>query len=554
MHPFLPMLLLAVATSGATNATLVSRNDNLVSLFYLQVPATVDRAVPFPVVVQALNADHSVAAGYRGTIHFTPTRSEQLPPDYTFTASDAGTHTFNVTATKGQYSWFYVTDAADSSVSGASGQIAVNCPELTVTASNSGPICPSGGAAVLSASPSLPVVDTHWFSSIGHPPVFDSHQQNPIVTSPYTYIVVVTASNDCQATAQTTVFVHQPDSFVVSVSPAQVCDGTNITASLTNAGPFQNIQWSASGGSIVNGQGTPSVIVAPAPGSSSVSLSISARETSSGCAAAQSLAPIPVSSGDYSAHISTVASMCAQTTQTASVPDAGAGASYVWTIANGTIVSGQGTRTISYTAAGSSSVTLTAAISNGSCRGDGSAVVSTDGPTAMVHAHIALCADTEATIPVTLAGVPPFRIVWSDGFVQSNITTTTTARSVSNSGVYSIVELSDANCSGVATGTADVLFTSPPAIAVQPQDATVPPGQTATLSVTAAGSDLHYAWYEGAPGDRTRLVGSGATFTTPHLGQTASYWVEVTNGCGAAASRAAVVTVAVPGKRRAVRH
>lgn len=552
MRSFLPMLLLAAATAAGA-ATTIRPNDNPVGLFYLQVPATVDRAVPFPVTVQALDAGHSVVTGYRGTIHFTPTRGEQLPPDYTFTASDAGTHTFNVTATKGQYSWFYVTDAANSSISGASGQIAVNCPELTVTASNSGPICPSGGTAVLSASPSLPVIDYHWFSSIGHPPVYDSHQQNPIVTSPYTYIVVVTASNDCQATAQTTVFVHQPESFVVSVSPSQVCDGTNITASLTNAGPFQNIQWSASGGSIVNGQGTPSVIVAPAPGSSSVSLSISAKETSSGCAAAQSVAPIPVSTGDSSAHISTVASMCAQTTQTASVPDAGAGASYAWTIANGAIVSGQGTRTISYTAAGSSSVTLTAAVSNGSCRGDGSAVVSTDGPTAMVHAHIALCAGSEATIPVTLAGVPPFRIVWSDGFVQSNIATTT-ARSVSNSGVYSIVELSDANCVGVATGTADVLFTSPPAIAVQPQDATVSPGQTATLSVTAAGSDLHYAWYEGAPGDRTRLVGSGATFTTPHLGQTTSYWVDVTNGCGAAASRAAVVTVAVPGKRRAVKH
>jgi hypothetical protein len=43
---------------------------------------------------------------------------------------------------------------------------------------------------------------------------------------------------------------------------------------------------------------------------------------------------------------------------TASVPDAGGGATYAWTISNGTITSGAGTRTITYTAGSSGPVSL----------------------------------------------------------------------------------------------------------------------------------------------------------------------------------------------------
>jgi hypothetical protein len=283
----------------------------------------------------------------------------------------------------------------------------------------------------------------------------------------------VTEANECQATAQTTVTVHQPESFDVSISPSQVCDGGNITASVMNAGSFQNIQWEAYGGSIVSGQGTASVVVAPAMGSNSVSLRINANEKSSGCDAYQLLAPIAVSAAPLSAHISTVTAMCAQTTQTASLPDAGSGATYAWTIANGSIVNGEGTRTITYTADGSGDVMLTVAVANGNCHGSDSA---------------------------------------------------------------------------------DVVSTNAPAITNEPQDTTVPPGQPATLSVTATGDGIQYFWYQGTSGERTKLVSSQSTgtFTTPRLEQTTSYWVDVTNTCGAVASR--TVTVTAGGRHRVSRH
>ena len=51
-----------------------------------------------PITVTALDSSNNMGATYTGTVHFTSTDPTAiLPADYTFTAADAGTHTFNVT-------------------------------------------------------------------------------------------------------------------------------------------------------------------------------------------------------------------------------------------------------------------------------------------------------------------------------------------------------------------------------------------------------------------------------------------------------------------------
>jgi len=50
------------------------------------------------VKVEAIDPEGHPISGYRGSVTFTSTDvSAQLPPDYTFTAADAGSHTFDVT-------------------------------------------------------------------------------------------------------------------------------------------------------------------------------------------------------------------------------------------------------------------------------------------------------------------------------------------------------------------------------------------------------------------------------------------------------------------------
>ena len=59
----------------------------------------------------------------------------------------------------------------------------------------------------------------------------------------------------------------------------------------------------------------------------------------------------------------------------ASVPDAGAGATYAWTVTNGSINSGQGTRNIEYTAGASGAVSIDVVVTRGGCSPSGNASV-----------------------------------------------------------------------------------------------------------------------------------------------------------------------------------
>jgi hypothetical protein len=85
----------------------------------------------------------------------------------------------------------------------------------------------------------------------------------------------------------------------------------------------------------------------------------------------------------------------------------------------------------------------------------------------------------------------------------------------------------------------------PPTILVQPQSVTIKRNRTATLYVSASGSGLRYQWYIGSSGATGSPI-SGATsasFTTPPLKTTTSYWVRVSNADGSVNSRTATVTV-----------
>jgi predicted extracellular nuclease len=93
---------------------------------------------------------------------------------------------------------------------------------------------------------------------------------------------------------------------------------------------------------------------------------------------------------------------------------------------------------------------------------------------------------------------------------------------------------------GVALAPTGIAITTPPA------DQTVGSGDTATLSVVAAGqAPLAYQWYIGSSGDTSNPIGDATnpTFTTAALTATTTYWVRVSNAFGHADSRTATVTV-----------
>ncbi len=84
-----------------------------------------------------------------------------------------------------------------------------------------------------------------------------------------------------------------------------------------------------------------------------------------------------------------------------------------------------------------------------------------------------------------------------------------------------------------------------PTISVQPVGSTINSGQTASLSVTAAGTGLTYQWYEGTSGDTTKPVSAAlsSSLITPVLTASKNYWVRVANSGGSVDSTSALITV-----------
>lgn len=83
-----------------------------------------------------------------------------------------------------------------------------------------------------------------------------------------------------------------------------------------------------------------------------------------------------------------------------------------------------------------------------------------------------------------------------------------------------------------------------PSITGQPTSRTITSGQTTTLSVTATGTSLTYQWYVGTSGSTASpIAGATSPSVTVAPTTTTSYWVRVSNSCGAANSSTATVTV-----------
>lgn len=84
-----------------------------------------------------------------------------------------------------------------------------------------------------------------------------------------------------------------------------------------------------------------------------------------------------------------------------------------------------------------------------------------------------------------------------------------------------------------------------PVLGTEPQSQTVGKGQSARLTVQAAGSQpMHFQWYRGDSGDESSPVGTDSlAFTTPNLSTTTSYWVKISNSQGTINSATAIITV-----------
>lgn len=149
----------------------------------------------------------------------------------------------------------------------------------------------------------------------------------------------------------------------------------------------------------------------------------------------------------------------------------------------------------------------------------------------------AICsgASTPLTASVT-GGNPPYVYSWSTGSAATGITASTI-------GTYSVT-VSD-NTTGCAsiTQTATVTAAATPAAPTVSGTTTLCAGNSTALTATAPGGS--YEWYTAASGGT--LLGTGATYTTPTLNSTTTYYVQTTvNGCTGPRTAVTVTVNAIP--------
>ena len=114
-------------TSSITGSATVAVSPAAASTLVVTAPASATAGAPFSVTVTAKdpygNTANGSTTGYLGTVHFTSSDGQAgLPANYTFTAGDAGVHTFTngVTLNTTGSQTVTATDTVTSSITGSS--------------------------------------------------------------------------------------------------------------------------------------------------------------------------------------------------------------------------------------------------------------------------------------------------------------------------------------------------------------------------------------------------------------------------------------------------
>jgi hypothetical protein len=305
---------------------------------------------------------------------------------------------------------------------------------VVTAAGNSGPYC-VGGTISLTASGDA--ADTYSWTG---PNGFTSAAQNPTIANATIanagdYTVTRTTACGTSAPSTTTITVNPvPNSTITA--PSAVCGGsTGNTASVTDAGTGASYGWTITGGSITAGSGTASITyTASATGTVVLGCTVT---NSSGCSNAGS-STVTINPAPDSTITAASSTYSGSTNNGASVPDAGAGATYAWMIGGGSISAGSGTRSVTFTAGAAGTLTLGCNVTaNSGCSSTNSANVTVHPAFTTRNLVVVRIGDGSATL--TSAATPVFvdEYTTAGALVQSIAVPATGSSALVNSGTAS---------------------------------------------------------------------------------------------------------------------
>ncbi|HYC88132.1 MAG TPA: hypothetical protein VEO54_02885, partial [Thermoanaerobaculia bacterium] len=413
----------------------------------------------------------------------------------------ATTDTFVATAS-GSYTVLYV-DAGGCSAESAPVIVNVTPVPPTPTISASGPLafC-SGGSVTLTSSAGA---GNQW--KLNGAIVGGATAQTYVATVGGTYTVEVTGGSCGAESAPVTVTVNTPQQVVIA-GPASSCGSATI---LLDAGPnFVSYNWS-------NGATTQQISVTPSVTTTYAVTAVDPNGCSTNNTHTVTVTPNPA------AAITAPAAVCELSAGNHASVAAQPGATYAWSITNGTIAGPANGSAVTFTAGATGAVTLNVTVTNGSCVSPGSVnVLIVAYPSVTIAGPTTVCPNANLTLGVegTFA-----TYLWSTGATTPSIT----VNQAEATKVYSVTVTSAAGCS--ATDTHTVTLSADPVATI-----TAPPSAPALSSQSASVPAQPGATYLWSVSNGTLTGGQGTnaiTFDTGTSGTT-DVGVQVTvDGCAA---------------------
>lgn len=273
-------------------------------------------------------------------------------------------------------------------------------------------------------------------------------------------------------------------------TPASACpNSAGNTASVTPRSGVTHTWTIAGGGTITSGT-TGDAVTFTAPSSGVFTLTVTATDTCN--QTASSSKSITIEDAPTPPTISAPSAVCGGSAGNSASVAARAGITHTWSISGGSITSSATGDAITFTASASGSVTLTVTATDtcGTTAASSKNVSITPLPHAALSGSNTIVRGSSTVLSVTLSGFSPWRLEWSDGFIQSNVTSFSTSYEVRPNVTTSYdLAVSSGDCVGTSSGPVTVtVIPAPPASVI----ATTQENRNVTVSWSAVAGASGY--------------------------------------------------------------